>query len=101
MDAIPIFEAKNKLPLFMHQAETLGPVFISRRNKTVGVLLSFDDYQKLSFHQRRESILDKAAEFRKKTASLFTNEEIDSIFNSGDAAPDNYESDVFDGVFKD
>ena len=47
------------------------------------------------FMQRRESILDKAAEFRKKTASLFTNEEIDSIFNSGDAAPDNYESDVF------
>ena len=53
MDAIPIFEAKNKLPLFMHQAETLGPVFISRRNKTVGVLLSFDDYQKLNLQQRK------------------------------------------------
>ena len=36
---IPMFEAKNKLPLFMHKAETEGPVFISRRNKTVGVIL--------------------------------------------------------------
>ena len=39
---IPMFEAKNKLPLFMHKAETEGPVFISRRNKTVGVILSMD-----------------------------------------------------------
>ena len=29
MNAIPLYEAKNKLPLFMHQAESLGPVFIS------------------------------------------------------------------------
>ncbi len=29
MNAIPLYEAKNKVPLFMHQAESLGPVFIS------------------------------------------------------------------------
>ena len=46
--------------------------------------------------QRKESILDKAAEFRKKTASLFTNEEIDSIFNQREEVLDTYESDVFD-----
>ena len=46
--------------------------------------------------QRKESILDKASEFRKKTASLFTNEEIDSIFNQREEVLDTYESDVFD-----
>ena len=29
MDAVPIFEAKNKLPFYIHQAEESGPVFIS------------------------------------------------------------------------
>ena len=54
MNAIPLYEAKNKLPLFMHQAESLGPVFISRRNKTVGVLLSFEEYKKLTASKKTE-----------------------------------------------
>lgn len=101
MNAIPIFEAKNKLPLFMHQAETSGPVFISRRNKTVGVLLSFEEYQKLSSEKNKMSFLDKAAEFRKKTAGLFSNDDIDQIFNSRNDEPDSYESNVFEGLFGD
>jgi len=101
MNAIPIFEAKNKLPLFMHQAETSGPVFISRRNKTVGVLLSFEEYQELASKKSKVSFLDKAAEFRKKTAGLFSNDDIDQIFNSKEKQNDTYESDVFDEVFKD
>lgn len=99
MNAIPLYEAKNKLPLFMHQAESLGPVFISRRNKTVGVLLSFEEYKKLTASKKDESILDRSAEFREKTAGLFTNEDIDMIFNSRNESPDAYESDVFNGVF--
>ena len=101
MNAIPIFEAKNKLPLFMHQAETSGPIFISRRNKTVGVLLSFEEYQELASKKSKVGFLDKAAEFRKKTAGLFSNDDIDHIFNSKEKQNDTYESDVFDEVFKD
>ena len=99
MNAIPLYEAKNKLPHFMHQAESLGPVFISRRNKTVGVLLSFEEYKKLTASKKDESILERAAEFREKTAGLFTNEDIDMIFNSRNESSDTYESDVFNGVF--
>ncbi|MCR5724177.1 MAG: type II toxin-antitoxin system Phd/YefM family antitoxin [Treponema sp.] len=101
MNAIPIFEVKNKLPLFMHQAETSGPVFISRRNKTVGVLLSVTEYQQLVSAKPKIPFLDKAAEFRKKTAGLFSNDDIDLIFNPDDTESDTYESDVFEGVFKD
>ena len=101
MTTVPMFEAKNKLPLFMHQAEETGPVFISRRNQTVGVLLSIDEYNRMIAKVRKDTILDRAAEFRRKTAGLITDEEIDRIFDVRDHTPDTYESHVFDGVFDD
>ena len=101
MNTVPIYEAKNKLPYFIHQAETVGPVFISRRNKTVGVLLSIDEYNRLIASKPKQTILDRAAEFRRKTAGLITDEQIDEIFDVRDNTPDTYESHVFDGVFDD
>ena len=98
---VPMFEAKNKLPLFMHKAETEGPVFISRRNKTVGVILSIDEYNKLLLAKPKRTILEAAAEFRKKVDGTLTNEEIDRILNNRHTWPDDddYGSNVFDGVF--
>ena len=98
---IPMFEAKNKLPLFMHKAETEGPVFISRRNKTVGVILSIDEYNKLLLAKPKRTILEAAAEFRKKVDDSLTDEEIDRILNNRHTWPDDddYGSHVFDGVF--
>ncbi len=101
MNSVPMYEAKNKLPLFMHQAEKVGPVFISRRNKTVGVILSIDEYNKLISARPKRTILEAAAEFRKKVDGNLTDEEIDRIFNVRDESPDTYESHVFDGVFDD
>ena len=101
MNTFPIYEVKNKLPLFMHQAEETGPVFISRRNQPVGVLLSFEDYNRMINRSRKETILDKAAEFRRKTAGLITNEEIDKIFDVRDYSTEgtSWENDIFEGVF--
>ena len=99
MNAVPMYEAKNKLPLFMHQAETSGPVFISRRNKTVGVILSIEEYNRLIAAKTKRTILEAAAEFRKKVDDTLTDEDIDRIFNVRDETPDTYESHVFDGVF--
>ena len=101
MNTVPIYEAKNKLPFFIHHAETVGPVFISRRNKTVGVLISIDEYNRFIANKPKETILDRAAEFRRKTAGLFTDKQIDEIFDVRDNTPDSYESHVFDGVFDD
>lgn len=103
MTTVPMFEAKNKLPLFMHQAEENGPVFISRRNKPVGVLLSIDEYHRILSRSRKDTILDRAAEFRRKTAGLLTNEDIDKIFDVRDHSPEgtSWENDVFEGVFDD
>lgn len=101
MNTVPMYEAKNKLPFFVHQAEESGPVFITRRNKTVGVILSFDEYNQMLTRTRKGSILDRAAEFRKKVDGTLTNEDIDRIFDVRDNTPDSYESHVFDGVFDD
>ena len=98
---IPMFEAKNKLPLFMHKAETEGPVFISRRNKTVGVILSIDEYNKLLLAKPKRTILEAAAEFRKNVDDSLTDEEIDRIFNNRDESIQgtSWEEDIYKGVF--
>ena len=101
MNAVPMYEAKNKLPLFMHQAETSGPVFISRRNKTVGVILSIEEYNKLIAAKPKRTILEAAADFRKKVDDTLTDEEIDRIFNVRDESTEgtSWENDIFKGVF--
>ena len=101
MNAVPMYEAKNKLPLFMHQAETTGPVFISRRNKTVGVILSIEEYNKLISVKPKRTILEAAAEFRKKVDDTLTDEEIDRIFNVRDDSikGTSWENDIYKGVF--
>lgn len=101
MNTVPIYEAKNKLPLFMHQAEESGPVFISRRNQTVGVLLSINEYNRIISKGRKDTILDRAAEFRRKTAELLTDEDIDRIFDVRDHSSKgtSWEDDVFKGLF--
>ena len=78
---IPMFEAKNKLPLFMHKAETEGPVFISRRNKTVGVILSIDEYNKLLLAKPKRTILDTGSPLWKTATKLqtFTREQRDGM----------------------
>ena len=101
MNTIPMYEAKNKLPLYMHQAETAGPVFISRRNKTVGVLISIQDYNKFVSQKPKKTILECAAEFRKKVDDTLTDEEIDRIFDVRDHSTKgtSWEDDIFKGVF--
>lgn len=99
MNTVPVYEAKNKFPLFLHQAEEDGPVFISRHNQTVGVILSYKDYTRLMSRTRKRTILDAAADFRKKVDGTLTDEEIDRIFDVRNHSVDSYESHVFDGVF--
>ena len=103
MNTVPIYEAKNKLPFFLHQAESVGPVFISRRNKTVGVIISIDEYNRFIANKPKQTILDRAAEFRRKTAGLFTDKQIDEIFDVRDHSTKgtSWEDDVFKGVFDD
>ncbi len=99
MNPIPIFEAKNKLPLFIHQAEESGPVFISRHNKSVAVILSIDEFNKLTASAKKTPIWERAKKLREQYAPDLTNEEIDQIFNVRDNSVDTYNSNVFDGVF--
>lgn len=66
-DAIPIFEVKNKLPFFVHKAETEGPVAISRRDKEVAFIISKEEYEKLSNSApHEETIVETAARLRKE-----------------------------------
>ena len=44
--AIPIHEAKNRLPFYIHTAEKNGPVRISRHNEVVAYIVSKEDFEK-------------------------------------------------------
>ena len=102
--AVPIYQAKNRLPLFIHQVEQAGPIRLSRHNKEVAVIISISDYDALVAQAAKQcSILDRAAAFRKRTAALFTNQDIDDIFAAAkdDAAHGtSWEDGIFDGVLE-
>lgn len=63
MNAVPIFEAKNRLPFFIHKAENEGPVAISRRNKVVAYLISKEDFDSMQA-QKPKSIVDRIHDSR-------------------------------------
>ena len=63
-DSVPIFEAKNRLPFYIHKAETEGPVFISRHGKDVAVIISQEEYNdKIA---KKCSFIDEVHELRVK-----------------------------------
>ena len=62
-DAVPIFEAKNKLPFYIHQAEENGPVRISRHNDVVAYIVSKEDFEK-AMAPKEKSLVEKIQESR-------------------------------------
>lgn len=81
-DAIPIFEAKNKLPFYVHLAETEGPVRLSRRNKEVAVIISASEYEnmvlQLNNFMKERSFVEKISAFRKRNESFYKNDNFDA-----------------------
>ena len=66
-NAVPVFEAKNKLPFFIHLAETDGPVPISRHNQEVAYIVSKADYEEMMIASKpKKNIVEKMQERRKK-----------------------------------
>ena len=63
VNAVPIFEAKNKLPYFIHQAEENGPVRISRHNEVVAYIVSKVDFEK-SVAPKEKSLVERIQESR-------------------------------------
>ena len=61
--AVPIFEAKNRLPYFIHQAEENGPVRISRHNEVVAYIVSKEDFEK-SVAPKEKSLVERIQESR-------------------------------------
>lgn len=104
MTVVPIFDAKNRLPFFIHLAEEEGPVMISRRNQEVAVLLSKEEYERLVKQAQGNSFLKKAEDFRRRNKALFSNEEIDRIFEEAkdkSTGGPSGEASVFSGLLED
>ena len=66
MNTVPVYEAKNKLPLFIHQAEQGNPLAITRHNNVVAYLISKEDFEEFASGGKKEkSLVEKLQEKRK------------------------------------
>ena len=73
MNAVPVFEAKNKLPFYIHQAEEGSPVAISRHNnivaeRRVAYGLEDDDFDISAYY---ESIKERGYYGKSDSENLF------------------------------
>ena len=67
MNTVPVYEAKNKLPLFIHQAEQGNPLAITRHNNVVAYLISKEDFEAFTSGGKKEkSLVEKLQEKRKE-----------------------------------
>lgn len=48
MNAIPVYEAKNRLSYYLHLSDDQGPIFITNHGKPAYVIQSLEDYQKVN-----------------------------------------------------
>ena len=62
-----VADARNQLASIVHRVERGAPIEITRRGEPVAVLLSLDEYRRLT--TPRSSLVDALAEFR-STADL-------------------------------
>jgi prevent-host-death family protein len=88
MTQYSIAQAKDKLTQLIRSAEEGQPVEITRRGEPVAVILSIDEYKRLS--QVPQNFGEAVLEFRQQYIEgqpWFENEEIDDIFNVRDKSP--------------
>lgn len=79
-----IAEARHDLAAIVHEAETNGPIQFTRRGKSVAVLLSQADYERLTL--QRTDFWEAYEAFR--AMPEFADVDIDpEIFNVRDASP--------------
>lgn len=79
-DSVPIFEAKNRLPFYIHKAETEGPVFLSRRGKNVAVIISQNEFdEKIA---SKKSFIDEVHELRVKYGLEEDDFDYDDVFEN-------------------
>ena len=70
MNTVPVYEAKNKLPLFIHQAEQGNPLAITRHNNVVAYLISKEDFEELTQGGKKEKSLAERMQDRRKEYGL-------------------------------
>ena len=70
MNIVPVYEAKNKLPLFIHQAEQGNPLAITRHNNIVAYLISKEDFEELTKGGKKEKSLVERMQERRKEYGL-------------------------------
>ena len=63
VNAVPIYEAKNRLPYYIHQAEENAPVRISRHNEVVAYIVSKEDFEN-AIAPKKKSFVEAVAECR-------------------------------------
>lgn len=80
MTAVPIFDIKNRLPYFIHLAESGETIQVTRHGKPVARIIS---EQEVVQEQKSDGqiFMDKVIQWRNNASDWLTNEAIDNVFN--------------------
>ena len=70
MNTVPVYEAKNKLPYFIHKAEQGNPLAITRHNNIVAYLISKEDFEEFTKGGKKEKSLVTRIQERRKEYGL-------------------------------
>lgn len=96
MTAVPIFDIKNRLPYFIHLAESGETIQVTRHGKPVARIIS---EQEVLQEQKSDGqiFMDKVIQWRNNASDWLTNEAIDNVFNiTRTAEPDIRHPEDFD-----
>ncbi len=61
---IPVFEAKNRLPFYIHLAETDGIVPIARRKDVVAYIVSSDEFESMKSRDEKKTLVERIHDSR-------------------------------------
>lgn len=78
MTAVPIFEAKNKLPYFIHLAEDGETIQLTRHGKPVARIIA---EERCTEKTDGQIFMEKVMEWREKNKDWLSDSDIDNAFN--------------------
>lgn len=80
MTAVPIFDVKNRLPYFIHLAESGETVQITRHGKPVARIISEEEFSR-NQKSDEQVFMDKLMSWREKNKDWLHDEDVQNAFN--------------------
>ncbi|MDO4506071.1 MAG: type II toxin-antitoxin system Phd/YefM family antitoxin [Spirochaetales bacterium] len=77
MNAIPVYEAKNRLSYYLHLSDDQGPIFITNHGKPAYVIQSLEDYRESQKRIEKEKTIYECIQEARAKFGIDENDDFD------------------------